>query len=283
MTGRQEDGTTAAEVAFAWTSLEGALISAEGADAQFPAASTMKLVVLIAVYRQLDLGCLSVDQKVQVTSQFHSAAGRELFEIPIDEVDSDLATLRDLHVPVADLIERMITVSSNDATNLLLELVGLAPLKTVLSDLGATGSCVRRPIGDRPAEAQGLANLVTPLDLCRLLSGIATGRAASSASCAQMLAVLGRQQYRDEIPAGIPSEARTANKNGWDRGIRHDAALVWPPDTPGYCLAVCTRGFISDEDAKAAIRERSRKCYSRRHVLGARAGWQPRPDRPGHF
>jgi hypothetical protein len=119
-------------------------------------------VVLIAVYRQLDLNQLHVDQKVEVTPWFRSAVGGEPFPLPADEIDTDLAALRGRHVPLVDLIERMITISSNDATNLLMELVGLSPLGVVLSDLGATGSCILRLTSDRSAQALGCANRSTP-------------------------------------------------------------------------------------------------------------------------
>lgn len=185
----------------------------------------MKLAVLIAVHRQLDLNQLHLDQKVEVGQWFRSAA--EPCWLPANEVATDLAALRGRHVRLVDLIERMISISSNDATNLLMELVGRGPLTGVLSDLGATGNCILRLISDGPARALGPANLVTSIDLCRLLTGIASGRAASAWSCGQMPAVLGRQQYRDEISAGVPRELRTTNKSGWDPGLRYDAALGW--------------------------------------------------------
>lgn len=261
-------------VSFAWTTLAGRLLAGEQPERQFYAASTMKLVVLIEAYRQFDVGRLSPTQRVLVRSDFRSVVGREPFRVDSDDVDLELAPLAGTELALVDLIERMVTVSSNEATNLILEAVGLDRLGATLADLGVTASRVCRPIGDARAEAAGLSNRVSPLDLCRMLCAIAQGKAASPASCVQMLAVLGRQRYREEIPAGVPAEARTANKSGWIAGLRHDACLVWPPDAPGYCLAVCTSGFAVDEEARSAIQEWSRECYSNRALI-------PAADAPG--
>lgn len=259
-------------VAFAWTTLEGRLLASEHPELQFYAASTMKLVVLIEAYRQIDAGRLNPTQKVLVRSDFRSVVGGEPYRVDPDDVDPELASLTGTELTLVDLIERMITVSSNEATNLILEVVGVDRLGGTLAALGITTSRICRPIGDTRAEAAGLSNRVTPLDLCRLLCAIDQGEAASPASCARMLAVLGRQRYREEIPAGVPTGVRTANKNGWITGLRHDACLVWPPDAPGYCLAVCTSGHAVDEEAQSAIRDRSSECYSNRAlILAARA------------
>jgi beta-lactamase class A len=259
-------------VAFAWTTLDGRLLAGERSEQQFYAASTMKLAVLIEAYRQFDAGCLRPLQTVLVKSDFRSVLTGEPYRVDPDDVDPELASLTGTELTLVDLIERMITVSSNEATNLILEVVGVEHLGATLGDVGVTASRVCRPIGDAKAEAAGLSNRVSPLDLCRLLCAIEQGEAASPASCAQMLAVLGRQRYRDEIPAGVLAGVRTANKNGWITGLRHDACLVWPPDAPGYCLAVCTSGFAVDEEARGAIQKRSRECYSNRALnLAARA------------
>ncbi len=230
----------------------------------------MKILVMIGIYRECDRGRLDLDREVVVATEFRSVQKDQSFGLTADEADEELALVAGRPAPVRDLLERMITRSSNHATNLLMELTGVPPLGTILRDLGATGSRLERSIGDYQAEASGISNVVTPLDLCRVLAGIASGRAASPSSCHDMIALLCRQKDRAGIPAGIGAGARVANKTGWDPGLRHDAALVWPNDGPGYCLAVCTSGFDSDAAAKIEIQARSRACYEERQLVAER-------------
>ncbi len=229
---------------------------------QFYAASTMKVAVLIATYRRQDRGELDLAEPVLVRTEFASLVDGSPYVMDPEEVDADLAARQGENLALGELVERMITVSSNEATNLVLERVGLREVASVLSDLRAEGTVVARPIGDRAARAAGITNLVTPAGLARLLAAIALGRAASPDACREMVAVLGRQQYRDEIPAGLPPGVRTASKNGWVTGILHDAALVWPPGGEPYCLAVCTEGFGDREAARTAIREVAGCCHA---------------------
>ncbi len=173
-------------------------------------------------------------------------------------------------LPLSELVERMITISSNEATNMLLGLVGLDAVATTLSDLGAADSRVERLLGDRVAAAAGLTNEVSAGDLGRLMTSIGSGRAASAASCQAMTEILSRQRYRDEIPSGLPSGVRVASKNGWVDGVLHDAALVWPEDSTPFCLVVCTDGFATQDAARVAIREVAGWAWQqRRQFAGA--------------
>jgi beta-lactamase class A len=99
----------------------------------------------------------------------------------------------------------------------------------------------------------------------RVMEAIAGGRAASRASTDEMLAILGRQEFREMIPAGLPSGVRSANKTGNITRIAHDAAIVFPDDRAPYVLVVLTRGFVRDSVAAATGRDISAAVY--RHVV----------------
>jgi beta-lactamase class A len=262
----QHQGATDGVVALAGGGLEevwrGCLRWEQQPDRQFYAASTMKLAVLIAAYRRWDRGELDLAEPLRVRTKFRSLVDGSWFAMDPEEVDGGLAARQGEQLALGELVERMITISSNEATNLVLERVGLEEVASVLSDLNTKRTVVARPIGDRAARRAGITNLVTPADLARLLAAIELGEAAGSSACREMLGILTRQHYRDEIPAGLPSGARTANKNGWVTGILHDAALVWPPTGEPYCLAVCTEGFAEREVARAAIRGVAARCYA---------------------
>lgn len=224
----------------------------------------MKLPLMIALFgtaegRELDLARL-----VEITTVFRSVHDRSPYRLDAGDVDARLAARVGTLLPVLDLIERMITESSNEATNLLFPLVNLGSLRAMLNRLGATDTVVARPIGDRVAERAGRTNLVSAADLAGLLVAVATNRAVSPASCRSMLGILERQQHRDGIPSVLPPGVVTAGKNGWLDDCLHDAALVYPPDAPPYALAVCTSG-MPNEDSRQVIRSVSAAVYADRH------------------
>ncbi|HVX44642.1 MAG TPA: serine hydrolase, partial [Mycobacteriales bacterium] len=227
--------------------------------------STMKVPVMIALFRAYEAGALDLDAAVPVTATFRSVVDGAPFRMEPDEVDAGLAALEGTTLPVRELIERMITDSSNEATDILLECIDLPAVQAVVQDLGASRTVIARPIGDLRAAAAGIQNLVTADDLVRIMTAIVTGKAARAESCVQMAEILCRQRHRVGIPDALPPEVTTASKGGWVTRLRHDVAVVWPPDAPPYCQAICTRG-LEDGPALAEIHQRATSAYADRHT-----------------
>src|SRR5207253_5540481 len=99
-------------------------------------------------------------------------------------------------------------------------------------------------------------------DLAALMDAIATNRAASTASCAAMRDILLRQEFNDEIPAGLPAGTPVAHKTGWITGTLHDAAVVYPRQRGPYVLVVLTRGIPDEQVARTLIQDVSRMVYT---------------------
>ncbi len=212
------------------------------ADVEHYAASTIKLPILVAAYRAGDAGDLDLDQQVGLHDEFPSAAGgRYLVDRGYDNDEEPWERLGEV-VTLRWLARRMIVRSSNLATGMLLERLGHPAVNAALAHCGAHRSAVRRGICDGPAVATGATNVTTAADLASVLSALHAGRAASAEACAEMLAVLEAQEYRDQIPAGLPTGTQVASKGGWAGEVRHDAALVRPVDASAYVLVVCTTG-----------------------------------------
>jgi beta-lactamase class A len=239
--------------------LTGRVRVAHQPDLRFYAASTMKVPVMIAMFRQAEQGRIDLDAPIRIHSTFTSVLDGAPFAIETANVDGQLVDGQARSV--RQLIERMITLSSNNATNLLLELISLADAQTAAEDAGARNTVIARPIGDDRAAAAGIQNYVTARDLVAIMTAIATGTVARPASCQEMLEILTRQRHRRGLPAGIPMQVRSASKGGWVAGLRHDVAVIWPPDAEPYCQAVCTRG-LSDGEALGAIRGRAAAAYA---------------------
>lgn len=242
--------------------LSGRRSVSERPDEPFYAASTMKVPVMIELFRRHDDGELDLDAPVSVTTTFRSIVDGRPYQVDPDDVDKELAAAEGEQRSVRELIERMIVVSSNEATNLLMGLLDIARIQATMRELGTTRLVVARPIGDMTARAAGIDNLVTAADLVRVMTAIANDRAASPAGCREMVEILCRQQHREGIGAGLPDGVRQASKSGWITATRHDVALVWPPAGTPYCQAVCTSGYVDDDAAIAEIRRRSATAYA---------------------
>lgn len=217
------------------------------------AASTMKLPLVIAAYRLSDAAALDLDSRVRVHHDFASAIGGTRFEMDRSE-DSDQQTWARLGTDVALrwLANRSIVRSGNLASNLVLEAVGLAAVADTLDAVDAKRSVVARGIEDSPARDAGKQNLVTATDLARTLQELVSRRVASRRSCDEILATLKAQQINDAIPTGLPATTPVAHKSGWVTGISHDAAIVYPSDSPPYVLVVCTTSELT-EDASLGL------------------------------
>jgi len=233
------------------------------ADDSFHAASTMKVPVMIELFRRVDSGGLRLDQGILLVNQFGSIVDGSPYSLNAgDDSDSLAYTMVGSRVTVRELIDRMITRSSNLATNALIELAGATRANATAHALGAKNIRVLRGVEDGKAFSAGLNNTTTARDLATLMEAIETERAASPASCAAMRDVLLRQEFNSEIPAGLPTGTKVAHKTGFITGVLHDAAIVYPAGRRPYVLVVLTRGIPEQAVARQLIADISRLVYA---------------------
>ena len=214
------------------------------------AASTMKVGVMVAAFRHLDL-----DRPVRVDNAHRSAVpSAPAFGNDRDD-DGDPAVWARLgeDVPLRWLIGRMIVRSSNLATNLVLSLTGFDAVNAVWRDAGAASAHTDRGIEDLAARAEGITNEVTAADLAALMGSLAGGALAGPVETADMLDILFAQEYLEDFAQGLPPGTRMASKNGWINGVRHCAAVIYPDDAAPYVLTVCTTGTLPDEQTCAML------------------------------
>ena len=249
------------ELGIAFYDYETTLQWSYNADAWFHAASTMKLAVLLGVYRMVDRGELTLDAPVHVRNKFTSIAGQKLYMLDINR-DSDPELYRHLGrtMPVKQLAYQMITTSSNFATNLLVDVVGVETIQAALAELGIEGVTVLRGVEDQAAFDAGLNNLVTANGLLRMLRRIADGKAFSEDASRQMLDIMHDQQLKGGIPAGLPEAARVAHKTGNIATVHHDAGIVYLEDRKPYVLVILTR-FDQASPRSTAVADVSRDIY----------------------
>jgi beta-lactamase class A len=243
--------SSGAEVAVVLRTLDGKDEVLIDADKSFHAASTMKVPVMIELFRQAEEGQLKLDEPLTIKNEFHSIVDRSVYQLSVSD-DSDAEVYRAVgqSLPVRTLCEAMITVSSNFAANLLIERVGAENVRTTVRHLGAYGMVVLRGVEDQKAFDQGLSNATTARALAVLMQDLAEGKAVSPRADAEMVAILKRQKLNDAIPAGLPEGTPVAHKTGTITKIHHDAAIVYGPRP--YVLVILVRG-IQDEKVSAAL------------------------------
>ncbi|HZI42204.1 MAG TPA: serine hydrolase [Gemmatimonadaceae bacterium] len=233
-----------------------------GADERFHAASTMKVPVMIELFRQVDRRVLSLSKHLELENDFKSIVDGSSYQLSAaDDSDSLVYRWVGSQVSVHDLLEHMITRSSNLATNTLIGLVGAREANATAHSLGARDMQVLRGVEDGKAYAAGMNNMTTARDLATLMTAIESGAAASRASTDSMRAILLRQEFNDEIPAGVPSGTPVAHKTGQITGHLHDTAIVYPQHRGPYVLVVLTRGIDDEKVARSLIADISRLVY----------------------
>ncbi|MFC7340093.1 serine hydrolase [Saccharopolyspora griseoalba] len=182
-----------------------------GAEQQVHSASTIKVIVMIAALRAVRDGRLDLDGMVDLPLRRAPGTG-VLVEMPSVS-----------RMSLRDLVNLMIVVSDNAATNAVIDQVGFDAIAGCATDLGCAATRIERHIAD--VDAPG-ALRTTALDQARVMAALADGAALPAELTAHALDVLARQQVIDRLPALLPEEARFWNKTGEIKGLRHDVALI---------------------------------------------------------
>ncbi|HEY2376498.1 MAG TPA: serine hydrolase [Gemmatimonadaceae bacterium] len=211
------------------------------ADRWFHGASTIKVAILLAVYGEIARGRLAPQSRLHVRNRFLSAYDGSPFRVLADrDSDSEVHAAIGKTMRVSELAHHMIATSSNLATNLLLDLIGLDAVQRTIAHFGLTGLDVRRGVEDEKAFEHGIINRVTAKGLVALLGLIAEERAYSPELSRQMLDILHQQEFKKGIPARLPREVRVAHKTGDISTVAHDAGVVYAPGRKPYVIAILT-------------------------------------------
>lgn len=246
------DNSTVSRIGIAYYDLSSGTTWLHDEDEVFHAASTMKVPVMMALFRAMEEGRLSLDQPVTITNEFVSIYDGSTFSIPSDQdSDSDLYNHVGQQLPLEELIRRMIVRSSNLATNIVIQLVGADHVMSVMRKIGAEDMKVLRGVEDIKAYRNGMNNTATAHDLMVVLREIASRAASPEQTPADaMIDILAQQEFNEGIPAGLPPGTKVAHKTGSITDIYHDAAIVYPQDGRAYVLVVLTEGATDDEASK---------------------------------
>ncbi len=231
-------------------------------DEKFHAASTMKVPVMIELFKQASEGKLDLKDSILLKNEFKSIVDGSLFSMAIND-DSDDIIYKQIgsRVALKDLMHSMITVSSNLATNVLIELVDAKKTTATMRNLGAKNIDVLRGVEDQKAYDQGLSNSTTGRDLMIIMEAIANHTAGKQEDCDAMLAILKDQQHNDMIPLYLPKEVTVAHKTGSITGVHHDAGIVYLPDGSSYILVLLSKNLKDFDKGTDQLAEISKTFY----------------------
>lgn len=215
----------------------------------FHAASTMKTPVMIEVYKQAAQHKLALSDSMTIKTEFKSIVDGSTYSLHATE-DSDTNIYKEAGTKrtLESLVYDMIIVSSNLATNLVIERVGAQNVTQTMRELGARDIQVRRGVEDNKAFAQGLNNTLTAYDLMVIFEKIAIGKAVSPEASNAMITTLLDQKFNDAIPGKLPKEVKVAHKTGAIAGIRHDSGIVLLPDGRKYVLVLLSKDIKDDKE-----------------------------------
>jgi len=231
-------------------------------EESFHAASTMKTPVMIEVYKQAAEGKFSLDDSVIIRNEFKSIVDSSLFQLsPDDDSDKELYKHVGEKRKLSALVYDMIIVSSNLATNMVIEMVDAKNVTQTMRSLGADKIQVLRGVEDSKAFQQGLSNTTTALDLMRIYEKMANGNVVSEEASQAMIKVLLDQRFNEIIPARLPKTVKVAHKTGDITGVRHDSGIVLLPDGRKYVLVMLSKKLEKPEAGIAAMAEVSELLY----------------------
>jgi beta-lactamase class A len=216
---------------------------------RFHAASTMKTPVMIEVFRQANDGKFSLEDSIVIKNEFKSIVDGSSFSLDsADDSEKDLYSLIGQKKKIGDLVYDMIIVSSNLATNLVIELIDAKQVTQTMRTLGAKNIEVLRGVEDTKAFEKGLINSTTAYDLLVIFEQIAKKEMVNSDASEAMVKILLDQKFNEIIPAKLPKDVRVAHKTGSVTGVNHDSGIVFLPDGRKYILVLLSKE-VKDTDA----------------------------------
>lgn len=192
------------------------------ADAVFPTASSIKIPIMIQVFRDERAGKFSFADKVTLGPKDNAGGSGGPLQKALDKGP--------VTVTVRELLEDMIQYSDNSATNRLIDMVGMQRVNALIKELGLVRTRLRRKMMDTAAAARGDENVSTPLEMARIVRLLYNKQVADPQSCKEMLNIMKKvDAYMRPI---IPANVEVASKPGDLDGVRTETGVVFLPERP---------------------------------------------------
>jgi beta-lactamase class A len=214
-----------------------------------PAASTIKVPVMVEVFEDLEAGRFDLNRRVTLEPGDRDGGSGDLAYAAAGATFS-----------VSELLAKMIDVSDNTATNMLIRLVGRRNINRRMADLGLERTHLT---GDVRTDAWSIRQALrtSPADLVHLLTMMARGELVDEWSSNEMIALLKADRINTLLPEPLPDDVAVAHKTGSLFDTLNDAGIVYASDAP-YVIAVMTTALPSQDLGRAFIHSVSRMAYT---------------------
>ncbi len=234
--------------------------------ATFHAASTMKTPLMIEVFKQNKEGKLNLGDSIVVKNEFKSIVDGSLFSLNLsDDAGEELYQFIGQPKTIKELVYEMITVSSNLATNLLMDIVGVQNVMRTMKSIGAHDIKILRGVEDLKAYDRRMNNTTDAYDLALIYKKLALGELVSKDACEEMIKILLDQKLNNKISAMLPADVKVAHKTGSVSAVEHDSGIIYLPDGRKYILIILSKNLNNSQEGIRTIAKVSRMIYD--HVI----------------
>jgi beta-lactamase class A len=214
-------------------------------DKIFPAASTIKLPILIAFFEAVDAGQIKLNETLEVKRSL-IASGSGTLQYASGAKLSALATAT-----------KMIVISDNTATNMIIHrLGGLAAVNQRFRDWGLTNTYMQNYLGDFKG-----TNKTSAMDLVKTSALLAKRQIISANSRARALDILNATANRKLLKAGLGEGSHMAHKTGDIGFVIGDAGIVEMPSGKLYLAGIFVRRPYDDRRARDFVQKVSKITY----------------------
>lgn len=194
---------------------------------RFISASTIKIAIMVELYRRIDAGDFSLDQPYVLTESDRTPGSGVLHEMH-----------EGLELTLRDVLYLMMSISDNSATNILIDLVGIDNVNRAMRDLGLTESVLNRKMLGGPSD-RSVENYSTPNEFASLIGAILDGSAASTESCVGMVEILKLQANSRRIGRFVPAGWEWGSKTGSHTRTVNDVGFVMTDAGPLIVSIYC--------------------------------------------
>ena len=234
---------------------DGRPVLLRNAEHVFPAASSIKLAILLELYHQDEQARAGARGKATL-DDFYTFDPKDLVE--------DSQVMAGLSAGMTkltnrDLAQFMVAVSDNSAANVLIDRVGKDNVNSTLRGLGLAKTMLRRKMMDVAAAQRGDENVATPYEMVQLLEAIYKGKILKADPSKQLIKQLSTLKA-SYIPRELPDGVQVANKPGELEGVRTDSGIVFSANRP-FAISVMTAYANDERAAERAISEVAREAY----------------------
>ena len=218
-------------------------------DRRVPSASMIKLVIMAELMRRVCAGELSLEEKIKITQEMRTGGDGVLKELEPGHEFS-----------LREILTLMIIVSDNEATNILIQMLGMDRINRMAAELGLKEAVLGRKMMDSEAKKQGRDNFICADDIMLILKKIYERSCVDRKASALMLDILKRQQQSGRLQLYLPEDVEVAHKCGDLDFLENDGGIILLPGHP-YILAVLTNGVKTNKDGREAIGRISQIIY----------------------